>query len=424
MAAEVGHRSSWPRVALKSLVDQRGITYGVVQPGDRRPDGTPLLRVNNFTPAGLRLDDTMRIDPAIAERHKRSTLRGGEVLITLVGSVGLVAVAPRSLIGWNVARAVGVIPLRPEVSPKWVAWCLGTADARRYLDARLNTTVQKTLNLRDLAELEIPLPPENTVRAVESVLGALDAKIDSNRRLRRTADEVAAQALRAFTCRGRNEPTTTGSLIEQGLLSIGDGFRAKNSELAPDGIPFARAGNLNDGFDFTGADRVPEPLLPAAVAKRSCPGDVAFTSKGTVGRFAFVDRWVEPFVYSPQLCYWRSLDVERLPPAVLLWWIQGTEAKRQFDALKGQTDMADYVSLRDQRSMVISLPDDDEIQRLRIVLEPLAGMSGIVRAESQTLARLRDALLPKLISGEICVPDTKDLAEGIEPSAELVTANR
>jgi type I restriction enzyme S subunit len=248
------------------------------------------------------------------------------------------------------------------------------------------------------------------------VLATIDDKIDSNRRLRLASDEAAAELFRASQRHRRNQPTTTGGLIEQGLLSIGDGFRAKNSELAPDGIPFARARNLTDGFDFTGADRVPEPLSPAAAAKRSSPGDVVFTSKGTVGRFAFVDRWIEPFVYSPQLCYWRSLDSQRLPPVILLQWMQGTEAKRQFDALKGQTDMADYVSLRDQRSMVISLPQHDEIRHVAAVLEPLAAMSGILRAESRTLATLRDTLLPKLVSDEIRVPDTNDAADVIMPS--------
>ena len=113
-------RPAWPKIALKELVDERGITYGVVQPGQPRGDGVPIVRVNNFSPTGLQLDDVMRIDPAIAHRHGRSRLRGGEVLITLVGSTGQVVVAPCSVMGWNVARAVGMVPVRSDVSPRWV----------------------------------------------------------------------------------------------------------------------------------------------------------------------------------------------------------------------------------------------------------------------------------------------------------------
>jgi len=126
----------WPRCPLGEVVDDRGITYGVVQPGQPRADGTPVLRVTNFSGGGLRVDEVMRIDPVVAARHKRSRLMGGEVLITLVGSTGLVAVAPAELAGWNVARAVGVIPVRSELSPQWVAWCLQTTEAQSYLAAR------------------------------------------------------------------------------------------------------------------------------------------------------------------------------------------------------------------------------------------------------------------------------------------------
>src|SRR3954451_2616439 len=111
----------WGNSRLSDLVDERGITYGVVQPGQPTPDGTPLLRVNNFGPTGFRLDNVLRIDPAIAARHARSTLRGGEVLITLVGSVGSVAIAPPAVAGWNVARAVGVVPIPDPLVARWVA---------------------------------------------------------------------------------------------------------------------------------------------------------------------------------------------------------------------------------------------------------------------------------------------------------------
>ena len=94
-------------------------------------------------------------------------------------------------------------------------------------------------------------------------------------------------------------------LITNGILFIGDGYRAKNEELSPWGLPFARAGNVNDGFQFKNADCFPEENLDKVGNKVSMPGDVVFTSKGTVGRFAFVRQETPRFIYSPQLCFWR-----------------------------------------------------------------------------------------------------------------------
>ena len=82
----------------------------------------------------------------------------------------------------------------------------------------------------------------------------------------------------------------TSDLIADGKLAIGDGYRAKNSELGSEGLPFARAGNINEGFHFEAADRFPEGELGRVGDKVSQPGDVVFTSKGTVGRLAFVSK--------------------------------------------------------------------------------------------------------------------------------------
>ncbi|MEZ5326475.1 MAG: restriction endonuclease subunit S [Verrucomicrobiales bacterium] len=145
-------------------------------------------------------------------------------------------------------------------------------------------------------------------------------------------------------------------LIEAGHLLINDGYRAKNSELSPVGIPFARAGNINNGFHFEDADRVPDETLTRVGIKRSEPGDVVFTSKGTVGRFAFVREGTETFVYSPQLCFWRSRNRDLIDPGWLYYWMHGREFFDQYRGVAGQTDMAEYVSLRDQRKMHITIP--------------------------------------------------------------------
>jgi type I restriction enzyme, S subunit len=149
---------------------------------------------------------------------------------------------------------------------------------------------------------------------------------------------------------------STGDLIAEGKLSIGDGYRAKNSELSTSGLPFARAGNIDEGFHFEDSDRFPESDLPKVGDKVSQPGDVVFTSKGTVGRFAFVHPTTPRFVYSPQLCFWRTQDSETIDARWLYYWMLSGEFTRQMSGVKGQTDMADYVSLTDQRRMEITLP--------------------------------------------------------------------
>lgn len=187
-------------------------------------------------------------------------------------------------------------------------------------------------------------------------------------------------------------PSTTAKLIADGVLKIGDGYRAKNSELTPSGFPFARAGNINDGFRFESADRLPFSHIDLVRDKVSLPGDTVFTSKGTVGRFAFVSQNTEKFIYSPQLCFWRSLDSDVISPRFLYYWMQSREFLEQVEGLKGQTDMADYVNLADQRRMAITLPPIIEQRALAEVLKSLDDKIDFLHHQNQTLESMAETL--------------------------------
>jgi len=201
-------------------------------------------------------------------------------------------------------------------------------------------------------------------------------------------------------------------LIARGQLFIGDGYRAKNEELSTDGLPFARAGNIDGGFHFLDADCFPLENIDRVGNKVSEPGDVVFTSKGTVGRFAFVRRGTPRFVYSPQLCFWRSLDPTVIEPRFLYYWMLGREFFIQFKGVAGQTDMAEYVSLRDQRRMQITLPSQDEQQAIAHILGTLDDKIDLNRRMNETLEAIARALFK---SWFVDFDPVRAKAEGYDP---------
>jgi type I restriction enzyme S subunit len=181
-------------------------------------------------------------------------------------------------------------------------------------------------------------------------------------------------------------------LIAVGKLLVGDGYRAKNEELGLSGLPFARAGNIDGGFHFRDADHFPEENLSRVGNKISQPGDVVFTSKGTVGRFAFVREDTPRFVYSPQLCFWRSLDPGSIQPRFLYYWMFSREFFLQYKGVAGQTDMAEYVSLTDQRHMQVTLPPPDEQRAIAQVLGTLDDKIELNRRMNETLEAMARAI--------------------------------
>ena len=151
---------------------------------------------------------------------------------------------------------------------------------------------------------------------------------------------------------------TFGELIANGILEIGDGYRAKNSELGGSGLIFLRAGHVTDTeIKLDSAERFWDELTDRVRSKTSQPGDVLVTTKGnSTGRVAFVPEYLPTVVYSPHLSYWRSRDPNRLVPGFLRAWSRGTELKHQIMGLAHGTDMAPYLSLIDQRRLRVTLP--------------------------------------------------------------------
>ena len=198
-------------------------------------------------------------------------------------------------------------------------------------------------------------------------------------------------------------------LIDDGVLVVGDGYRAKRVELADEGLPFARAANIDGGFHFDGAELLGHEGIERAGHKLSVPGDVVFTSKGTVGRFALVRDETPPFAYSPQLCFWRSTDPDTLDPGYLFYWMQSDAFLHQVHAVKGQTDMADYVSLRDQRRMRVDVPPAEDQREIAAVLGALDARIDVNRRMNRTLEATAQALFQERFAAPLAaggaVPD-------------------
>jgi len=188
--------------------------------------------------------------------------------------------------------------------------------------------------------------------------------------------------------------TTFAKLISEGALEIGDGYRAKNEELGGDGLMFLRAGHVTDThIDFGGVERFHVALETRLQSKLAKPGDAVITTKGnSTGRTTYVTPSMPPFVYSPHLSYWRSLDPSRIAGGFLRYWSKGPEFTNQLAGMKASTDMAPYLSLIDQKRLGITLPPIGEQRAIAHILGTLDDKIELNRRMSETLEAMARAL--------------------------------
>ena len=167
--------SRWPTKRLSDLVISGDtINYGVIQPGDDVDEGIPLIRVGDLIDGRVRHDSLKKITPEIEGAYKRSRLHGDEILVSCVGTIGVVVLANESEKGFNIARAVARIRLSPGSSRQFLAAQLQTESVQRYFTKESRTVSQPTLNIKQLSETVVIWPPVSLQTEFSNRIAALE----------------------------------------------------------------------------------------------------------------------------------------------------------------------------------------------------------------------------------------------------------
>lgn len=187
----------------------RALTYGVVLLGKHEENGIPVLRSSNVRSLWLELDNVKRCAKQITDQFSRTYLQGGELLVTVRGTLGGVVVAPDSLRGVNVSREVAVIPPMRKELMGYLALCLASPQGRRRLAKEVKGNTYQGVNIEDLRIMPFALPPlieqERIVAEVDRHLTRADALAASVAQAKRRAQRLR-RAILAAAFEGRLVP--------------------------------------------------------------------------------------------------------------------------------------------------------------------------------------------------------------------------
>lgn len=151
--------AGWSLETPASLIDpDRALTYGVIKLGEEIEGGVPTLRSSNVRWLKIDTDVVKTIARDLSQQYSRTILRGGEVVVTVRGTLGGVAMVPETMAGWNTSREVAVIPVKSDVNARYLAYAIGSPQCQSWLAAAARGASYTGVNLRDLRELPVPLP--------------------------------------------------------------------------------------------------------------------------------------------------------------------------------------------------------------------------------------------------------------------------
>ena len=160
----------WDYLALADLVSPaRPIVYGILMPGQGHPDGVPVVKVKDIVDGEIDTRDLLRTSPQIDSDYRRSRLREGDILLSIRGTVGRVAVVPTDLRDANITQDTARISIARGL-PNYYRFYLCSPQPRRHFAENTIGVAVQGINLGDVRRTLVPVPPADEQAAVVASL--------------------------------------------------------------------------------------------------------------------------------------------------------------------------------------------------------------------------------------------------------------
>lgn len=400
-------------------------------------DGPLVVRTQDMRSGVLSADGVARVsEETYRERIRRAEPRYGDLLYSREGTYfGIAAEVPAGVRLCLGQRMVLIRPNPAIVGFRFLRYWLNSPVMARHTEGSRDGSVAERLNLPTIRTLPVALPPIRTQRAISHILGSLDDKIELNRRISRTLkamprllfkswfvdfDPVRAKAegrdpglpkhiscLFPGTFDGSElgeipRAWTVGPIRTQAALLSGGTPKTGRDDYWNGDVPWASAKDVSQGgetFLLTTERSITEKGLAESATQLIPAFATVVVARGaTTGRMVMLGREMA----MNQTCY--ALASTSGKPFALYCQVQhGMNALVR----AGHGSIFNTITMSTFDASRFVLAPEPALACFEGVVSPLFDRIRVNSLESRTLAALRDTLLPKLISGELRIPDAE-----------------
>lgn len=376
-------------------------------------DGIPSIMPQNIGDNRVRIDGIARITPEDAARLERYRVQTGDIVYSRRGDVEKRALIRSAEGGW--LCGTGCLRVRFEngpVNPEYASYYLGHPSVREWVVRHAHGATMPNLNTSILSELPFVIPPLSEQRAIAHILGTLDDKIELNRRMNETLEEIARTIFTSWFV--RFDPVRAKAEGRQP-----EGMDAETAALFPDSFVDSELGEIPTGWRIVSVGDVMELSYGKALKESNrrvgevpvygSNGRVGFHDealvrgpgivvgrKGTAGSVTRVDEDFFPI----DTTFYVVINEERMPSisfAVYVLKALNLSNQAADSAVPGLNRNTAYIQK-------LVLPPRELVSTFECVVAPMFTTQRNNREQSALLSAIRDLLLPRLLSGELRVP--------------------
>jgi len=353
------------------------------------------------------------------EINRRSKVDQWDILFSMIGTVGETLLVKDRNPNFAI-KNVGLFKNKNELSGRWLYYFLNSPDTKTEIESLSRGTTQQYVPLGALRSLQIRFPSSNHCQQkIVDILSTLDDKIELNRKTNETLEGIAKALFKSWFV--DFDPVRAKA---EGRLT---GLPDEISELFPDSFEGSELGEIPSGWSTCGLDEAATWMegKPWRKEQRVDASDVAtFGANGVIGcstdalgtgRVIFVGKIGScGAINNYNGRYWATNNTFLLSESVNphLEFVRCLLDRVDFSLYVGGSSNP-YMPLKNFGGHSVISPPSLLVEYFcqRVVL--LRQRIELAEDQSRTLSSLRDVLLPKLISGELRVPDAETMLEEV-----------
>ncbi len=352
--------------------------------------GTPVLNVRNLGFATVNTEKLEMIGAETLERLSAHKLMTGDIVFGRKGAVERHGFISTDENGWmQGSDCIRLRVLTDAVNPRFLSYYFLT---RRHKAFMINMcshgTTMASLNQKIIEKIEVPLPARPIQDKIVGLLSRFDKRIATNQKINKNLLQQAVAVFNKFYDASTNQqPFTT-------LINVLGGGTPKtgNPEFWDGSIPFFTPKDVGTLYTFK-TEKYITALGLKHCNSRLYPTNTTFvTARGTVGKISLAGA---PMAMN-QSCY--ALTSEIVDPLLVYFYVL-----KAVTALKHKASGAvfDAIVTRDFDGEIINILSDTDSEAALSIIKPMMEAIHNNSKENMRLSAVRDALLPKLMSGEI-----------------------
>ena len=391
----------------------------IIKGGKRLPKGVNLITTPNSHPyirvrdlginKYLELDSTYEyVDDDTQKMISNYIVNTDDIIISIVGTIGLVAIIGKSLNQANLTEnCVKLVDIK-RVDKEYLYYYLISKYGKQEITKGIVGAVQAKLPIKNIQAISIIAPEENTQKRIASILKSLDDKIQNNRKINENLEQQAQALFKSWFV--DFEPFRDQPFVESELGMIPEGWRVGNFidiiNIMPGGtpstnvsnywdngnIPFFSPKDVNGVYCLKTEKSITEDGLNHCSSNLYPKNTIFVTARGTVGKIALAGI---PMAMNQS-------NYALVPKEGFNNYYIYLQTQTLVDILLKKANGAVFsaITTKDFKEPVI-IPNESIINKFGIIVKPLFDKILMTMIESHRLSQLRDTLLPKLMSGEI-----------------------